>query len=102
MVYAGERVFFSRAEGAVRCIHQKGMLMNWDEIEGKWTQLKGRVRERWGKLTDDDLEIINGRREQLIGRLKERYGMSKEAAEDEIGVFLDSLAVREVRQSRWR
>ena len=45
--------------------------MNWDQLEGKWKQYKGEVREKWGKLTDDDLHIIAGRREQLIGRLQD-------------------------------
>ena len=59
--------------------------MNWDQLEGKWKQYKGEVREKWGKLTDDDLHIIAGRREQLIGRLRERYGIAKDvAAREEI------------------
>ena len=49
--------------------------MNQDTLQGQWTQLKGRLREQWGKLTDDDLDKIEGRSEQLIGRLQERYGM---------------------------
>jgi len=54
--------------------------MNWDRIEGKWTQLKGSVRQQWGKLTDDDLDYIAGSRDKLIGKLQERYGMAKEEA----------------------
>jgi len=55
--------------------------MNWDEITGKWMQLKGSVKQRWGKLTDDDLDYVNGTRDRLIGRLQEKYGMMKEEAE---------------------
>jgi len=55
--------------------------MNWEQVEGKWDQFKGSVKEKWGKLTDDDLTMIEGRRENLTGRLKERYGLEKEAAE---------------------
>lgn len=55
--------------------------MNKDQLEGNWKQLKGKVREQWGKLTDDDLDVINGRREQLAGKLQERYGYAKEEAE---------------------
>jgi uncharacterized protein YjbJ (UPF0337 family) len=55
--------------------------MNWDQIEGKWKQLKGTVREKWGKLTDDDIDVIAGKRDALIGRLQVRYGISKEEAE---------------------
>jgi len=55
--------------------------MNADQLEGKWKQLRGSVKEKWGKLTDDDLDVIAGKRDKLIGRLQERYGVSKEEAE---------------------
>ncbi len=55
--------------------------MNWDHIEGKWTQLKGSAQQHFGKLTDDDLKIIAGKRESLIGKLQERYGYSKDEAQ---------------------
>ena len=55
--------------------------MNWDQIEGKWKQLAGSARERWGKLTDDDFETIAGKKEKLVGRIQERYGLAKEEAE---------------------
>lgn len=58
--------------------------MNKDILEGKWDQLKGKVLEQWGNLTDDDVAQINGSREQLIGKIQEAYGRSREAAEDEI------------------
>ena len=58
--------------------------MNWDQIEGKWKQAKGAAKERWGKLTDDDLDVIRGRKDQLAGKLQERYGIAKEEAEKEI------------------
>ena len=58
--------------------------MNWDQAEGKWTQLKGSVKEKWGKLTDDDLKVIDGKRESLIGKIQERYGVSKENAESQV------------------
>jgi uncharacterized protein YjbJ (UPF0337 family) len=57
--------------------------MNWDQIQGKWTQMKGSVKQQWGKLTDDDLEVIAGSKEKLIGRLQERYGIKKEEAQRE-------------------
>jgi uncharacterized protein YjbJ (UPF0337 family) len=65
--------------------------MNWQQIEGKWDYAKGKVREKWGKLTDQDLDVVAGKRDQLIGRLKERYGMQKDAAEKEINRWLDDL-----------
>lgn len=61
--------------------------MNWDRIEGNWKQLKGRVQEQWGKLTDDDLDVVAGRREQLSGKLQERYGLATERAEEEIAAW---------------
>jgi uncharacterized protein YjbJ (UPF0337 family) len=61
--------------------------MNKDTFEGNWKQFKGKVKEEWGKLTDDDLDVINGRREQLVGRLQERYGLEKGAAEKQIKEF---------------
>jgi len=65
--------------------------MNKDQIQGKWKQTVGKVKERWGKLTDDDLDIINGRREQLIGRIQERYGIAKEEAEKQVEEFASSF-----------
>jgi uncharacterized protein YjbJ (UPF0337 family) len=61
--------------------------MNWDQIAGKWTQVKGQVKAKWGELTDDDLDVIAGNRDQLAGRIRERYGIQKEAAEDQIRDF---------------
>ncbi len=55
--------------------------MNWDQIQGKWKQMKGSAKQQWGKLTDDDLDMIAGERDKLIGRLQERYGIAKDEAE---------------------
>lgn len=55
--------------------------MNWDQVQGKWKQLKGSAKERWGKLTDDDFDVIAGQKDKLVGRIQERYGLSREAAE---------------------
>jgi uncharacterized protein YjbJ (UPF0337 family) len=65
--------------------------MNWDRIEGNWKQLTGKVRQQWGKLTDDDLDMIDGRREQLAGRIQEVYGISKDEADQQIERFSGSL-----------
>lgn len=62
--------------------------MNQDIIQGKWEQLKGGVKEQWGKLTDDDITQINGSAQKLSGRLQERYGYAKDRAEEEIDSFL--------------
>ena len=61
--------------------------MNWDEIEGKWKQMSGSVREKWGKLTDDDLDVIGGQKDQLVGKIQQRYGCQKEQAEKEVDDF---------------
>jgi uncharacterized protein YjbJ (UPF0337 family) len=54
--------------------------MNWDQVEGNWKQIKGQVKQKWAKLTDDDLELINGKRIELLGRIQERHGITKEQA----------------------
>ena len=61
--------------------------MNWDRIEGNWTTLKGKVREQWGRLTDDELEGIAGRRDKLMGSLQNSYGIAKDEAEKQIKAF---------------
>jgi uncharacterized protein YjbJ (UPF0337 family) len=61
--------------------------MNWDQISGKWMELKGQVKQRWGKLTDQDIVIINGKREILAGKIRERTGAAKEQVEKEIAEF---------------
>ena len=66
--------------------------MNWDEAQGKWTELRGTVREQWGKLTDDDLEVISGRRDKLVGKLLQRYGSTKESVEAEVKAFERRMA----------
>ena len=65
--------------------------MNWDQIKGQWKQFSGSAKERWGKLTDDDLTRIDGRREELEGILQERYGVAKEDANRQIDEFCESL-----------
>ena len=68
--------------------------MNRDTLKGQWTQIKGEVREQWGKLTDDDLDQMQGNAEQLIGKLQERYGRSREQAEQEFDRWLDQQGER--------
>jgi uncharacterized protein YjbJ (UPF0337 family) len=62
--------------------------MNWDQVEGKWKQLKGDVRKQWGKLTDDDLEYMAGSRDNFVGRLQERYGVAREEAQKQADEWL--------------
>lgn len=73
--------------------------MNSDQLEGKWKQVKGEVREKWGQLTDDDIYVIAGRRDQLIGRIQERYGIAKEEATREVDALMKSLHAESARES---
>lgn len=59
-------------------------MMNKDEVGGNWKQFKGKVKEQWGKLTDDDMTVIEGKRDQLVGKVQERYGYAKDEAEKEV------------------
>ena len=61
--------------------------MNSDRVEGNWMQFKGKVKEQWGHLTDDDLDEIAGKRDQLLGKIKERHGISHEEAEQQVSDF---------------
>ena len=78
--------------------------MNWDQIKGDWKQVSGKVKEKWGKLTDNELTTIAGQRDQLIGCIQERYGYAKEQAEKEINEFTQGLkshsATAEQKQSQ--
>jgi uncharacterized protein YjbJ (UPF0337 family) len=65
--------------------------MNWGQIQGDWKQFTGKVKEKWGKLTDDELTEIDGRRESFIGRLQEKYGYEKERAEKELSEFIAAI-----------
>ena len=58
--------------------------MNWDQVQGKWKQIRGQAKTRWGKLTDDDLDVVAGQRDQLVGRIQERYGIAKDQAQREV------------------
>ena len=59
----------------------------WDRVEGEWKQFSGKVKEQWGKLTDDDLDVIAGKRDQLLGRIQERHGIAKDEAEAQVRTF---------------
>jgi uncharacterized protein YjbJ (UPF0337 family) len=72
--------------------------MNWDRIEGNWKQFTGRVKEQWGKLTDDDLDMIAGKRDQLVGRIQESYGITKDEAERQVDQFGSSFRDDDLRK----
>ncbi len=61
--------------------------MDKDRVQGSWNQIKGKIKEQWGKLTDDDLDVIGGKREQLQGRIQERHGVARDQADKEIKDF---------------
>jgi uncharacterized protein YjbJ (UPF0337 family) len=69
--------------------------MNWEQLEGKWKRYKGIIKEKWGKLTDSDLDVIAGKRDQLIGRIQERYGMTKEQAQREVKDYIRTMSVED-------
>jgi len=64
--------------------------MNWDRIKGNWKQAKGEIRKQWGKLTDDDLDVIAGEREKLVGKIQDRYGIAKDEAEKQADEWLEN------------
>ena len=65
--------------------------MDWDRIEGNWKVFRGKAKANWGKLTDDDLDVIEGRREELEGRLQAQYGYAKDKARSEVDTWLSGL-----------
>jgi uncharacterized protein YjbJ (UPF0337 family) len=65
--------------------------MNKDILEGKWKQLRGQIRERWGDITDDELDQIAGKYDQLVGKVQERYGYNRDEAERQVDEFLDRV-----------
>ena len=73
--------------------------MNWDTIEGNWKQFKGKVRSKWGKLTDDQLDVVAGKRDQLSGKIQETYGVSKDEAEEQIRQFEQTASDKDYRGS---
>jgi uncharacterized protein YjbJ (UPF0337 family) len=73
----------------------KGDAMNWDQIEGKWKQLSGAARAKWGKLTDSDWQIVAGKKDQLVGRIQERYGLAKDEAERQADEWARTVETRQ-------
>jgi len=65
--------------------------MNWDRVQGQWKQMKGKAKTKWGKLTDNDLDVIAGQKDQLVGRIQERYGIQKDEAQRQVEDWSRSL-----------
>jgi uncharacterized protein YjbJ (UPF0337 family) len=66
--------------------------MDWNRVEGNWKQFVGKIKTKWGKLTDDDLTLVNGRREQLEGKIQERYGQSRDQIRRDVDDWLKSTS----------
>jgi uncharacterized protein YjbJ (UPF0337 family) len=79
---------------------QESFAMNWDRVEGNWNQIKGRVKEQWGKLTDDDVDVIAGKRDQLVGKIQESYGITKDEAEKQVELFGGAFRDADLRNRR--
>jgi uncharacterized protein YjbJ (UPF0337 family) len=68
--------------------------VNWEEAKGRWNQTKGAVKKQWGKLTDNDLAVIDGQRERLVGKIQEKYGIAKEEADQQVKTW-ESMKMNE-------
>jgi uncharacterized protein YjbJ (UPF0337 family) len=86
-----EPVVRAEATGSGCRENHGGLGMNWDRIEGNWKQFTGKVQQQWGKLTDDDLQLVEGRRNELVGRIQERYGYARDRAEREVDDWLRGI-----------
>ena len=67
--------------------------MNWESVEGNWKEFRGRAREQWGRLTNDEVDVIGGRRDRLVGKLQEHSGIAREEAERQVREWIDMLEV---------
>jgi uncharacterized protein YjbJ (UPF0337 family) len=65
--------------------------MDWNQISGQWKQMKGRAKVKWGKLTDDEIDVVEGKRDQLVGKIQQRYGIAKDQAEREVDDWIRDL-----------
>jgi uncharacterized protein YjbJ (UPF0337 family) len=65
--------------------------MNWDRTEGNWKQFRGRAQQQWGKLTNDDLDVLEGRRQELVGKIQERYGIARDEAERQVDTWMRNM-----------
>src|SRR3954471_10896055 len=72
------------------CRTEKEIAMNKDQAAGGWKELKGKIKQQWGKLTDDDLTVLEGSADELTGRIQKRYGVAKEEAEKQVNTFRDT------------
>jgi uncharacterized protein YjbJ (UPF0337 family) len=83
---APARVVYGRRDRA----EEPEDVMDWNRLEGNWKQAKGKIKEKWGQLTDDDLDRVNGKRDQLEGKIQERYGIAKDMVRQDVDDWLRS------------
>jgi len=88
-------IFGTRVEHAIRKAPPPEVCMNWDTVKGQWKQMKGELRTKWGKLTDDDLDVVAGDREKLEGVIQKRYGMQKDAVKRDVDTWMSTLRGRQ-------
>lgn len=81
---ASAMALFAAVPASIRSASAADILPNWEQVEGNWNQFAGKAKQRWGKLTDDDLTVINGKRQELVGKVQERYGIAKSEAERQV------------------
>ena len=72
--------------------------MNRDQMQGNWKQFRGKMKEKWGKLTDDDFDVVEGKQDQLIGKIQEKYGIAREEAERQVNELFDREHVENPRR----
>ena len=76
--------------------------MIWDQVAGQWKELKGHIKERWGRLTDDNVDVAAGKFEQFVGKMQQKYGVAKEEAKKQINAWLKDLSKKTFTDSRRR
>jgi uncharacterized protein YjbJ (UPF0337 family) len=89
-----------RTTSALRIDQHEVLVMNQDTISGQWKQISGQIKKQWGKLTDDDLKVIEGNAEMLAGRVQERYGVARDEAERQVREFEEDLSMSRQKTNR--
>ncbi len=79
--------FYSTSDFGCLKFNKRSLIMDWNTVEGNWKQLKGKLQETWGDLTDDELDVIAGKRDHLLGKIQAKYGIAKEEAEKQVDDF---------------
>ena len=91
LIDGNKRIHPDVIERPPRITYSEDQAMNWDRVQGNWKQFSGKVKEKWGQLTDDDLTQINGNREQLEGKIQARYGYAKDKVKSDVDTWVNGL-----------